>query len=150
MPQSISAVFIHLTFGTKDREPWIRTSIAQGLYAYGTATMKNAGCPALAMNGMADHMHVLFLLSRVKTLAEVVENLKTSTSKWIKTKGPEYRGFHWQTGYAAFSVSRSNVNRVTRYIQDQVKHHRGRSFKDELLTLLERHNVEFDERFLWD
>ncbi|HEV3137485.1 MAG TPA: transposase, partial [Pirellulales bacterium] len=87
MSQSLSAVFIHLVFSTKGREPLIRGSIASEVHAYGTTVMKNADCPALALNGTADHLHVLFRLSRVKTLAEVVEELKTSTSKWIKTKG---------------------------------------------------------------
>ena len=112
--------------------------------------LKNADCPTLAMNGTADHIHALFSLSRVKTIVEVVEELKTSTSKWIKTKGPEVRGFHWQSGYGAFSVSQSNVEQVVHYIQQQKDHHRGRSFQDEFRALLRKHEISFDEGYLWD
>ena len=150
MPQSCSAVFAHLVFSTKNREPLIRAPVGSELYAYGTTVLKNAGCPVLTMNGTADHVHVLFNLSRVKTLAEVVEELKTSTSKWIKTKGPNFRGFHWQSGYGAFSVSQSNVEQVIQYIDGQKDHHRGRSFQDEFLALLGKHNIPFDDRYLWD
>jgi putative transposase len=150
MPQSLSSVLIHLIFSTKSREPLIRHLVAAELYAYGTTVLKNANCPALAMNGTADHVHALFNLSRVTTFAEVVEELKTSTSKWIKTKGPDYRGFHWQSGYGAFSVSQSSVDQVMDYIHDQENHHRVRSFQDEFRALLVKHAVSFDERYVWD
>src|SRR5882672_9992839 len=107
MPQSLSSVLVHLVFSTRSREPWIRGSVESELHAYGTTVLKNAGCPTLALNGTADHVHALFNLSRVKSIAEIVEELKTSTSKWIKTKGPEFHEFHWQAGYGAFSVSQS-------------------------------------------
>ena len=119
MPQSLSSVLVHLVFSTKNREPLIRGPVESELHAYGTAVLKNGGCPVLAVNGTADHVHVLFNLSRVKTLAEVVEELKTSTSKWIKTKGTSFHGFHWQNGYGAFSVSQSNVEQVIEYIRQQ-------------------------------
>jgi REP element-mobilizing transposase RayT len=102
------------------------------------------------MNGMPDHVHVLFNLSRELALAEVVKELKTSTSRWIKTKGPNYRDFHWQSGYGAFAVSQSNVAQVVEYIQRQEEHHRQRSFQDEFRALLRAHNLTFDERYLWD
>ncbi len=83
MPQSLSAVLVHLVFSTKSREPWIRSPIDRELHAYGTTVLTNAKCPTLALNGMADHIHVLFNLSREVALADVVKELKTSTSKWI-------------------------------------------------------------------
>jgi putative transposase len=129
MPQSLSAVFIHLVFSTKDREPWIREPVDTQLYAYGTTVLNNMSCPALAMSGMADHLHALFGLSRVRTIAEVVEELKTSTSKWIKTKGPNFHGFHWQSGYGAFSVSQSNIASVIEYIREQRNITTGVRFK---------------------
>ena len=150
MPQSFSAVLVHLVFSTKNREPTIRNSIESELHAYSTTVLKNADCPTFAVNGMSDHLHALFALSRVKTIAQVVEELKTSTSKWIKTKGPDFRGFHWQSGYAAFSVSRSNFDQVSDYIREQKQHHRERSFQDEFRTLLTKHDISFDERYLWD
>src|SRR5262245_44877254 len=127
MPQSFSSVLVHVVFSTKNREPTIHPSVESELYAYATTVLKNADCPALAMNGMADQVHALFALSRVKSIAEVVEELKTSTSKWIKTKGPNFRGFHWQAGYGAFSVSQSNVDQVSEYVREQKHHHRERT-----------------------
>ncbi|HEY2895306.1 MAG TPA: IS200/IS605 family transposase [Pirellulales bacterium] len=125
MPQSLSSIYVHLVFSTKERDPWIRAHIESELFAYGTTVLKNADCPTPAMNGTADHVHTLFNLSRVKTIAQVVEELKTSTSKWIKTKGAEFEPFHWQNGYAAFSVSQSNVEEVVSYIRRQKEHHKG-------------------------
>jgi len=150
VPQSLSSVLVHLTFSTKHREPLIVPSVESKLHAYATTVLQTVNCPSLAINGTADHIHVLFNLSRVKTIAEVVEELKTSTSKWIKTKGPGFRGFHWQSGYGAFSVSSSNVDKVVRYIQGQKEHHQARSFQTEFRSLLRRHGVPFDEQFVWD
>lgn len=150
MPQSLSSILIHLVFSTKNREPWIRNAVEAELQAYAPTVLKNAGCPVLAMNGTADHLHTLLHLSRVRSIADLVEELKTSTSKWIKTKGATFRGFHWQTGYAAFSVSQSNVSQVIEYIAEQKEHHRGRSFQDEFRALLARHEIPFDERYVWD
>jgi REP element-mobilizing transposase RayT len=150
MPQSLSKILIHLVFSTKSREPLIHRSVEADLHAYGATVLTNGGCPALVMNGTADHVHVLFHLSRTKTLADVVEELKTSTSKWIKTKGSNFRGFHWQSGYGAFSVSPSNVEQVREYIRQQKEHHRVRSFQDEFRELLNRDGITFDERYVWD
>jgi REP element-mobilizing transposase RayT len=150
MPQSLSEILVHLVFSTKNREPFLRDSIEGELYAYGTTVLKNLDCPALAMNGTADHVHALIRLSRTKTVADVVEELKTSTSKWIKTKGPNFRGFHWQSGYGAFSVSPSNAAQVVDYIRQQKKHHRGQSFQDEFRALLAKHGISLDERYVWD
>jgi REP-associated tyrosine transposase len=150
VPQSFSSILVHLVFSTKNREPWIRSPIESQLYAYATTVLKNADCPALAMNGMADHVHALFRLSRTKTVAEVVEELKISTSKWIKTKGPNFQGFHWQSGYGAFSVSQSNVASVIEYIRNQTEHHQGISFQDEMRALLRKHEIPIDEQYAWD
>ena len=150
MPQSFSSILVHLVFSTKNREPWIRAPIESELYAYGTQLLNNADCPALAMNGMADHLHTLFRLSRTKTVADVVEELKSSMSRWIKTKGAAFQGFYWQSGYGAFSVSQSNVANVIEYVRNQPEHHRGISFQDEMRALLRKHEIEIDERYAWD
>lgn len=150
MPQSLSNVLIHLVFSTKNREPLIRGGVESELHAYSTTVLNNSGCPAIALNGTADHIHALFNLSRTITIANVVENLKTSTSKWIKSKGANFAGFHWQSGYGAFSVSQSIVADVVAYIQNQEEHHSHRSFQGELRILLQKHGVEFDERYVWD
>ncbi len=151
MPQSLSQIYIHLVFSTKDRRPLISQIIAPDLYAY-MATVFHEECrstPKL-IGGVEDHIHALFNLSRTWCIADVVEAVKTSTSKWMKTQAPQLRSFSWQTGYGAFSVSRSNIEAVEEYIRNQREHHRGRDFKDEFRGLLERHDVEYDERFVWD
>lgn len=117
-------------FSTKNREPWIRVAVEGELHAYAATVLNNAGCWCLALNGTADHVHALFSLSRVTTIAAVVEELKTSTSRWIKGKGRDYQGFHWQAGYGAFSVSQSNVKKVTEHIrQHQVHDYRGKRLR---------------------
>ena len=106
--------------------------------------------PAKLIGGIADHIHALFNLSRTWCVADVVEAVKTSTSKWMKTQDPVLRAFSWQTGYGAFSVSRSNVETVEEYIRNQRVHHRVQDFKTEFRGLLKKHEVEYDERYVWD
>jgi putative transposase len=95
-------------------------------------------------------VHLLLVLSRTMTLAKAVEEIKTGSSKWIKTKGDVFRSFSWQAGYAAFSVSPSDKESVRHYILDQASHHGKLSFQDELRGLLAEAGMEFDERYLWD
>lgn len=95
-------------------------------------------------------MHLLFGLSRTLTAAKIVETVKTSSSKWIKTKNAAFADFHWQGGYGAFSVSESSADTVVRYIQNQVQHHQRKTFQVEFRELLERHNIVYDERYVWD
>jgi putative transposase len=112
MPQSLSSILIHLIFSTKHREPFITPDIESELQPYMAAIFRALKSPALAINGTEDHVHTLFALSRVITIADLVEEVKTESSKWIKTKGPEFRNFHWQSGYGAFSISQSHVPAV--------------------------------------
>jgi REP element-mobilizing transposase RayT len=151
MPQSLSHIYIHLVFSTKNRQNFISESIAPDLYAY-MATVFHDECKSTAklIGGVEDHIHALFNLSRTWCMADVVEAVKTSTSKWMKTQGTVFRNFSWQSGYGAFSVSRSNVDLVTEYIRDQREHHRRQDFKGEFRGLLEKHDVEYDERYVWD
>ena len=108
------------------------------------------GSPAKLIGGVDDHVHALFNLSRTWCVADVVKAVKTSTSKWMKKQDPVLRRFEWQTGYGAFSVSRSNIRKVDDYIRNQKEHHRRRDFKSEFRGLLKRHDVEYDERYVWD
>jgi len=151
MPQSLSQIYIHLVFSTKDRQRFISDSIAPDLYAYMAQVFYDeCRSPAKLIGGVDDHAHALFNLARTWCVADVVQAVKTSTSKWMKTQDPLLRHFSWQTGYGAFSVSRSNVGVVEEYIRNQREHHRRQSFKDEFRGLLDRHDVEYDERFVWD
>src|SRR5688572_903725 len=109
MSQSLSSILIHLVFSTKNREPFITPAIESELHPYMAKIFRELKSPSLAIDGTSDHVHMLFSLSRIITVADLVEELKTNTSKWIKTKGREFKHFHWQRGYGAFSIGQSNV-----------------------------------------
>jgi REP element-mobilizing transposase RayT len=151
MPQSLSAVYIHLVFSTKERRPFLRDKVIQeSLHAYLGAVSKQIECPPLKVGGVEDHVHLVCRLARTITQAEWVKELKRVSSIWIKEQSPEYVDFQWQGGYAAFSVSQSNLPEVSEYIARQESHHRKMSFQDELRALLRKHNLEWDERYAWD
>ncbi len=150
MPQSLARLHVHLVFSTKRRSHWLRDVTRDRLHGYMATILQNLGCPALLINSVEDHVHILFELNRTSALSAVVEPLKTSTSKWIKTQGAEYVEFAWQAGYGAFAVSESNIAGVRRYIANQREHHRNKTFEEEFRSFLERHNVVFDERYVWD
>lgn len=150
MAQSLSSILVHLVFSTKHRTPLIRPEIEGELHAYLATVFHKCQCPSLKIGGMSDHIHVLFSLHRTKTLADIVEEIKKRSSKWIKTKGDEYHNFQWQAGYGAFSVSQSAISSVREYIANQWTHHQDRDFQDELRLLLSKNQIEFDERYLWD
>jgi putative transposase len=150
VPQSLARNLIHLIYSTKDREPCLAPEIRIELFKYKAGILKEWKSPALRIGGAADHVHVLFCLSKNHALAKVIEEVKKGSSKWMKTQRPRFRDFHWQAGYGAFSVSQSHVEEVRRYIELQEEHHRTRSFKDEFLTFLNRYEIEYDERFLWE
>jgi putative transposase len=151
VPQSLSKVFIHLVFSTKNRRPFIDEAIQPELYPY-IAKVLYGECssPAKIIGGVEDHLHILLNLSRTISIANLVETIKVQSSKWIKTKGSAYSKFHWQTGYGAFSVSSSAVDAVSQYILGQKDHHRKRTFMDEYRGLLDKHEMEYDEKYVWD
>ena len=151
MPQSLSAVYIHLVFSTKERRPFLRDPVTrEALHAYLGGISKTLDCPPILIGGMEDHVHVLARFGRTITQAEWVKELKRVSNLWLKEEGVAYGDFQWQGGYADFSVSRSKLDRVRNYIADQKTHHRKMDFQDELRSLLRKHDVEWDERFVWD
>lgn len=150
MSQSLAKNLIHLTFTVKDHRPLLREEEREQFHAYALGILRNCESPSLIMNSVRDHVHILFQLSKNWALSQVVKELKGSSSKWLKEQDVWYRDFHWQGGYAAFSVSESQVERVSNYIRNQQEHHQKLNFKDELRLLLERHGIQFDERYLWD
>jgi REP element-mobilizing transposase RayT len=150
MPQSLSSILIHLIFSTKNREPFISTAIEQELHPYMAKIFRALKSPSLAIDGTADHVHILFSLSRVMKIADLVEEVKTESSKWIKTKGPEFKNFHWQNGYGAFSIGQSLVAILKRYIARQKVHHQRVTFQDEYLKFLKSYGIDYDERYVWD
>ncbi|HVG34707.1 MAG TPA: IS200/IS605 family transposase [Pyrinomonadaceae bacterium] len=150
MPQSLSSILIHLIFSTKRRESIISPDIEAELYAYIATVLREYKSPAILINGTRDHIHILFALSRTVTVSDIVEEIKKRSSKWIKTKGSEYRNFQWQTGYGAFSVGQSNVTALKKYISAQKDHHHHKSFQEEYRAFLMKYNIEWDEEYLWD
>ena len=151
MPQSLSAVYIHLVFSTKDRKPFLRDRAKRDeLHAYLGGISKTLECPTLIVGGVEDHVHLLARFARTITQAEWVKELKRISSLWLKEQGPAFDDFHWQNGYADFSVSQSNLDQVSEYIANQEIHHQKMSFQDELRQLLRKHEIEWDERYVWD
>src|SRR5271163_1888251 len=150
MPQSLAFVLVHIVFSTKDRVSFLSPSIRPALYAYLATVARNAKCECFRVGGVADHVHLAVRLSRTVTVAELVEQLKSSSSKWLKTRSPELAKFAWQRGYGVFSVGPSDLDKLIRYIDSQETHHKKQGFQEEFRAFLNRYGVESDERYLWD
>ncbi len=150
MPQSLARLNVHLIFSTKNRERYLHDPIRDSLHKYMAVVLQNFGCPASIINSVEDHIHILFDLGRTRAVSQVVEEVKTTSSKWIKTQDGRFANFAWQAGYGAFAVSESNVLSVRDYIVNQREHHRVKSFQEEFRAFLERHGIAFDERYVWD
>jgi REP element-mobilizing transposase RayT len=148
MPQSLSAVYIHLVFSTKDRRPFLRDKPTRdALYSYLSGVSKQLDCPPLLVGGVDDHVHLLARFERTITQAE---DLKRVSNLLLKERGRDYADFEWQGGYADFSVSQSKLEEVKQYIAGQEEHHRKVGFQDELRALLRKHEIEWDEKYVWD
>ncbi len=150
MPQSLSSILIHLVFSTKHRDPFITADVEPDLHDYLGGIFRGCDCPSLLVGGTTDHIHALFVLSRTVTIADIVGDVKSGSSKWIKTKGEAFQSFQWQAGYGAFSVSQSGLTKVKDYLANQKHHHRQFTFQDEYRLLCKKHGVEMDERYVWD
>lgn len=148
MAQSHCNLIYHIVFSTRNREPWLDDAIQTRLYEYLGSAIKREGGAALIVNGTADHIHLLVKWRQDKTVADMVRALKANSSGWIHKSFAGKNAFAWQAGYGAFTVSQSQVEKARRYIKNQKKHHKAVSFKDEMVSLLKAHGVEFDERYL--
>ncbi len=150
MAQSLSQILLHLVFSTKNREPWINPDIRAELHAYLAGCCRNIGAMAYRVGGVSDHVHIVCTLPRTVTVSKLLEEIKKSSSTWIKQQDPACKSFAWQAGYGAFSLGMSQLPDVIAYIENQEEHHRKRSFREEYLEFLERYGVDFDERYLWE
>ena len=150
MGQSLVKNYLHIVFSTKHREPLIREHIEKELYAYLGGVCKNLECHPLKIGGYTDHIHILCMLSKKIALMKLLEEVKSHSSKWIKTKGDDYVNFYWQDGYGAFSVNLTEVDAVIKYIANQKEHHSKKPFQDEYRVFLKKYTVEYDERYVWD
>ena len=133
MPHSTTRVFIHLVFGVKNAENWITPEIQRELHGFMWGLLQNEGCNVIAINGIANHVHLLFVLSRNHSLSKIVGRLKKGTTDWVKKQSDEFSYFAWQAGYGAFSVSYSDIGQVKQYIRNQQNHHKTVLFDDEVL-----------------
>lgn len=150
MPQSLGKVILHLVFSTNNREPWLDLNVRPRMHAYLATICRDLGGELVHVGGVADHVHIVPTLPRTVSQAQLIEEIKKTSSKWIKGREPRYRGFFWQRGYGAFSVSSSQLAAVLKYVDAQEEHHRTRTFEEEYRDLLRRHRVDFDERYVWD
>ena len=149
MPQSFASLHCHIVFSTKHREPSIEPEIQSRLFEYIGGILRNHSCCLIAAGGMPDHVHPLVSLGRTLAVADTVRLIKSNSSSWMHEELalPDFR---WQNGYGAFAVSYSNVDPVKSYLANQERHHRGASFQDEFREFLRRHDLEWDERYVWD
>ena len=150
MAQSLADVILHFVFSTKGRIPWIRSDIEEELYQYISGICRNLDSPVIKINGVKDHIHVLLQLGKTMPISKLISEIKSNSSRWIKTKGDHYRDFAWQGGYGVFSLSRPSLEGAKKYLSSQKEHHTKVSFKEEFLEMLKRAQISYDEKYLWD
>ncbi|MEK6300322.1 MAG: IS200/IS605 family transposase [Acidobacteriota bacterium] len=150
MGHSHTNLLYHIVFSTKERQPWLDTEISTRLYPYVGGAIRSEGGVGISINGCPDHIHILAKLKQDKAVSDVLRAIKANSSGWIHRTFYSLRGFAWQSGYGAFSVSQSQVDKVEHYIANQQVHHQRVSFKEEFIALLDAHGIEYDEEYLWD
>ncbi|MEI6139043.1 MAG: transposase [Mariniphaga sp.] len=149
MSQSLSKMYVHAIFHVKNNDILIKPEDHEELYAYIGGVIKLSKSIPVIINGIENHVHVLCIMAKTICLADLMEDIKRHSSRWIKTKGIHYQNFAWQGGYAGYSVSPSKVEAVRKYIENQKTHHLSQSFKDEYIQFLKEHDVDYNEDFLW-
>lgn len=150
MGQSLSKIYVHIIFHTKNSVGIIRKNEMNSLFAYVGSIIKDNGSIPIIINGVENHIHILCVMSKNSTLAKLVEEIKRHSSRWIKTLDNHYKDFKWQGGYAGFSVSPSVVEKTKKYIQKQEEHHRKKKYNEEVLLFLNEYKIEYDEKYLWN
>ncbi len=150
MARSLSFLLVHVVFSTKDRVPVLDALVRPELYAYLATIVRNNECECFRVGGVADHVHLAIRLNRQANVSDLVAEIKSSSSKWLKGQSPKLAKFAWQRGYGAFSVGPADLNALIRYIDTQEAHHAKHDFQDELRACLKRYGIECEERYLWD
>lgn len=150
MGQSLNKIYVHLVFSTKHRKPLITDLIKEELFSYLGGICKNLECNPIQIGGHHDHVHILCLLSKKIPLTKLMEEVKSHSSKWIKTRGAEFESFYWQNGYGAFSVNPTELEIVKNYVFNQEEHHKRKTFQEEFLAFLKKYNVEYNDKYVWD
>ena len=150
MGQSLVKNYLHIVFSTKYRQPLIYSPYEKELHAYLGGICKKQECYPLKIGGYTDHVHILCMLSKKLALMKLMEDLKSHSSKWFKTKDKSLEDFYWQDGYGAFSVDHHQVEKIIPYIANQHEHHKSQDFKDEFRGLMKKYEIAYDERYIWD
>jgi REP element-mobilizing transposase RayT len=150
MADTFSQIYIHLVFSVKGRQNIIHKTWREELFKYVSGIIKGRDQKVFAIGGMPDHIHILISLRPNYMVSELVNSVKTNSSKWINSKEFIKGKFNWQEGYGAFSYGQSQLDHVIQYINNQELHHQRKSFKEEYIELLEKFNVKFDEKYLFD
>jgi REP element-mobilizing transposase RayT len=150
MGHRFTPLLTHVTFSTKDRFPHLDRELARECHAYLGGIIENCDGKPIIVGGYRDHVHLLFDLPATQSVADFVRKLKSNSSKWIHEKWPHRSKFQWQSGYAAFAVSRSARDRVVSYIERQEQHHRNMTYQDEVRRFLREHGFDPDERYMWE
>lgn len=151
MSQSLSKILLHVVFSTKERRPFLRDrEFRDEMHRYIGGILNGLDCPPVVVGGVEDHVHILCILSRTRAPAEMVKEVKRSSSLWSKERSTEYADFAWQNGYGIFSIGYSQIEEVRQYILGQDTHHRKMTFQDEFRRLLQRYDVAYDEAYVWD
>lgn len=149
MANTYTCLHYHVVFSTKNREPWISPYAEERVWSYLGGIAKENGMTPIRIGGIEDHLHVLVGAPPTLAPSKIAQLIKGGSSIWIRDHFPEWNGFAWQDGYGAFSVSRSNLDTVANYIRNQREHHRNTGFQTEYRSLLKKHGVEYDERYVW-
>jgi putative transposase len=149
MANTYTSLHYHVIFSTKNREPWLAPAIEQRVWAYIGGVARAHKVTALQVGGVEDHIHALLTAPAKLAPSQIAQFLKGDSSKWLHDEFPTMRNSSWQDGYGAFTVSRSNLPEVVRYIQNQREHHRSKTFQEEYLEFLQKHGIEYDDRYLW-
>ena len=149
MSHSYTCLLYHLVFSTKGRQPWLQGELRPRLWEYLSGAIRSEGGFCFLANGVADHVHLLTRLRQDKAVSEVLRSIKANSSGWIHDSFPKLRSFHWQDGYGAFTVSKSQMETVRRYIARQEVRHRKLTFQEEFLALLKAHEIGYDPRYIW-
>ena len=150
MPQSLTKLYAHLVFSTKNRSPFISDEIRPRVHGYLATVIRSIDSPYVVVGGVADHVHILFDMGKMHAPVEFVEQVKRESSKFVKTLGPEYSDFYWQRGYGMFSVSPTLLEDAESYLRNQVEHHQKKTFQEEFQEFLRRYGIDYDERYAWD
>lgn len=142
--------YLHITFSTKNRESIIKPPYENELHSYLGGIASKLECPPIKIGGYNDHIHIACMLSKKIALVKLIEELKSHSSKWIKTLDGSLKHFYWQDGYGAFSINPSEIDTVSEYIANQHEHHRNKTFQEEYRAFLKKYKVVYDERYVWD